>query len=207
MPTSSLQVRSAQHRHDLAQRTLDEPRAGARRHDDRGRRRPCRELTAAAAPSASPTSRSSRASARSTPSRSHASTRRRRRRPSRRPQTLGRRSGDLVAAADRGDSSRAPPPRRPRVVVRRQARSTVVATGYYLPGHTSTRPPGRLGDRRGRSLRDPARHALHDPGLRRGRRRRHRRRRSSARRSTSGSRPLAQADAWGRRTVTICRSN
>ncbi len=38
------------------------------------------------------------------------------------------------------------------------------------------RPPDRLGDRRRRPVRDPARHPDDDPGLRRGRGRRHRRR-------------------------------
>ena len=74
---------------------------------------------------------------------------------------------------------------------------TVSAVAYSLPRPHGERAPGRLGHRRGRSERDPARDAHDGPRLRRGGRGRHGLGDQGRDRSTSGSRRVAQAQRLG----------
>ena len=125
---------------------------------------------------------------------------------------IARLNAEANAAVVRSETLAAPA--EPDVV---EPTASPVAAGDHLLGHPHLtvsrdrlRPPGqnldgaarRLGNRGRRSVGDPARNPHRRPGLRRRRRRRHR---LGGRRGDDRSlvpQPR-QADAWGRRTVTI----
>ena len=109
-----------------------------------------------------------------------------------------------AAAAAAGDSTLAAGTRSRRPVAPAPAGHDAhrLLDRLLAPGAHGDRAARRLGRRRGRPGRDPARDAPDDPRLRRGRGRRHRERRPGSTIDLWFP-TLAQARAWGRRTVTI----